>query len=233
VLIDDRQMVLKITENAKKCALFTSVDHKANKELPNYNLDTVTKFWVKKYKTHNTYNQLQAIANEYESAAYTGPPTSAAGSICTNNNTYISALEEMFTHLTMESELVFAVNARSTKRTPSNTLATNMMNNFYQQLMTEKKNKTAKVLAAATTAAKVGTSNGGGGTGGGGTGGVGAGGGRGRWHGCKNGSDLSLFPHCGKNGKHKPDNCFLLPANAGKKLANFIDGKFVYEKKVE
>jgi hypothetical protein len=52
---DNRQMVLKITENTKKC-LFTSVDHEAYNELPNYDLDTVTKFWVKKYKTHNTYN---------------------------------------------------------------------------------------------------------------------------------------------------------------------------------
>ena len=58
-------MVLKITENAKKFALFTSVDHKAYNKLPNYNLDTATKFWVKKYKMHNTYNQSQAIANEY------------------------------------------------------------------------------------------------------------------------------------------------------------------------
>jgi hypothetical protein len=49
----------------------------------------------------------------------------------------------------------------------------------------------------------------------------------------ENESNLPLCPHCGKNGKHKPDNCFLLPANACKKLANFIDGKFVYEKKVE
>jgi hypothetical protein len=56
VSIDDRQMVLKITENAKKCTLFTSMDHDAYDELPNYDLDTVTKFWVKKYKAHNTYN---------------------------------------------------------------------------------------------------------------------------------------------------------------------------------
>jgi hypothetical protein len=54
--IDDGQMVLKITENLKKCTLFTSVDHKAFDKLPNYDLDTVTKFWVEKYKTHNTYN---------------------------------------------------------------------------------------------------------------------------------------------------------------------------------
>jgi hypothetical protein len=36
VLINNGQMVLKITENAKKCALFTSVDHKAYNKLPNY-----------------------------------------------------------------------------------------------------------------------------------------------------------------------------------------------------
>ncbi len=97
----------------------------------------------------------------------------------------------------------------------------------------EMKNEMAKVLAVAMTAAKAGTGNRGGGTGGGGTRGVGAGGGTGRWCGHKNGSNLPLCPHCGKNGKHKPDNCFLIPANAGKKPANFIDGKFVYEKKVE
>jgi hypothetical protein len=56
VLIDDRQIVLKITENMKKGTLLTSVVHKAYNELPNYNLNTVTKFWVKKYKTHNTYD---------------------------------------------------------------------------------------------------------------------------------------------------------------------------------
>jgi hypothetical protein len=110
---------------------------------------------------------------------------------------------------------------------------TNMMNNSCQQLMTEMKNEMAKVLAAATTAAKAGTGNGGGGTGGGDMGGVGTGGGTGHLRGCRNGRDLPLCPHCGKNGKHKSDNCFSLPANAGKKPANFIDGKFVYERKVE
>jgi hypothetical protein len=233
VSIDDGQMVLKITENAKKCALFTSVDHEAYEELQNYNLDTVTKFWVKKYKAHNTYNRLQAIANEYKSVAYAGPPTSSAGSIANNDDTYISVLEETLARLTMECELEFSVTNRAAERTPSNTLATNIMNEFCQQLMTEMKNEIAKVLAAVTTAAKAGTGNGGGGTGGGGTGRVGAGGGTGRLCGRRNGSDLPLCPHCGKNGKHKPDDCFLLPANAGKKLANFIDGKFVYEKKVE
>ncbi len=193
----------------------------------------MTKFWVKKYKAHNTYNQLQAIANEYKSAAYAGPATSSAGSIANDDDTYISVLEETLARLTTEHELAFAVTNRAAKRTSGNTLAMNMMNEFCQQLMTEMKNEMAKVLAVATTAAKACTSNGGGGTGGGGTGGVGPGGGTGRSCGCRNGSDLPLCPHCGKKGKHKPDNCFSLPANAGKKPENFIDGKFVYEKKVE
>ncbi len=155
--IDNKQMVLKITENAKKCALFTSMDYKTYNKLPNCNLDTVTKFWAKKYKTHNTYNQLQAIANKYKSTAYTGPPTSSAESIGNNNETYISILKEMLACLTMERELAFAGTTRSAKRTPSNTLATNTMNKFCQQLMTEMKNEMAKVLDAATTAAKAGT----------------------------------------------------------------------------
>jgi hypothetical protein len=67
-------------------------------------------------------------------------------------------------------------------------------------------------------------------TGGSGTGGVGT---TGCLHGCRNGSDLPLCSHCRKNGKHKPVDYFLLPANAGKKPASFNDGKFVYEKKVE
>ncbi len=85
VSIGNGQMVLKIIENAKKCALFTSMDHEAYDELSNYNLDMVMKFWVKKYKLHNNYNQLQAIANEYKSAAYAGPLTSGAGSIGNND----------------------------------------------------------------------------------------------------------------------------------------------------
>jgi hypothetical protein len=131
VLIDNGQMELKITENAKKCTLFTSMDHKAYDKLPNYDLNTVTKFWMKKYKTHNTYNQLQAIANEYKSAAYAGPPTSGAGFICNDDETYISVLEETLVHLTTERELAFAVTTRSAKRTPRNTLATNTMNKFH------------------------------------------------------------------------------------------------------
>ena len=121
--------------------MFTSVDHKAYNKLPNYDPDMVTKFWVKKYKTHNTYNQLQAIANENESVAYVGPPTSDAASISNGNETYISVLEETLTRLTMERELAFAVTTRSAKKTLSNTLATNLMKDFCQQLMTEMKMK--------------------------------------------------------------------------------------------
>jgi hypothetical protein len=226
-------MVLKITENAKKYALITSMDHEAYNNLLNYNLDMVMKFWVKKYKLHNTYNCLQAIPNEYENAAFAGPSTSAAGSISNNDGAYISALVETLTRLNTGHKLAFALTTRSAKKTPSDTLTTSMMNDFYQQLMTEMKNEIAKVLAAVTTAAKASTSNGGGGTGGCGTGGVGAGGGTEHRRGHKYGSNLPLCPHCGKNGKHKPDDCFALPAKVGKKSANFIDGKFVYAKKVE
>ena len=86
-------MVLKITENAKKCALFTDINHKLYDELPDHALDTVTKFWVKKYKAHTKYIWAQTSANDYESAAYTGPPHNVAGSINDDNETYISALE--------------------------------------------------------------------------------------------------------------------------------------------
>ncbi len=167
---------------------------------------------------------MQAIANEYKSAAYAGPPTSGADSIGNDDETYISVLEETLARLRTKRELAFAVTTRSAKRTPSNMLATNRMNNFCQQLMTEMTNEMAKVLTAATTAVKTGTGNGGG---------VGAGGSTGGLCGHRDGSNLPLCPHCRKNGKHMPDNCFLLPANACKKPANFIDGKFVYEKKVE
>jgi hypothetical protein len=91
----------------------------------------------------------------------------------------------------------------------------------------------AKVLATVMTAAKAGTGNRGSGTGGSGMGGLGAGGGTECLCRCRNDINLPLCPHCGKNGKQKPDDCFSLPANAGKNPANFINGKFVYEKKVE
>ncbi len=129
-MIDNRQMVFKITENTKKCALFTSLDHKAYNKLPNYNLDTVMKFWVKKYKMNNTYNPLQAIVNEYKRGAYAGPSTSNASSIGKDDETYIFVLEETLACLITERESAFAVTTRSAKRTPSNTLATITMNNF-------------------------------------------------------------------------------------------------------
>ena len=78
-------MVLKITENAKKHALLTNIDHKLYDELPNHALDTVTKLWIKKYKAHMKYIWAQAGANEYEDAAYTGPPTSIARSVNDDN----------------------------------------------------------------------------------------------------------------------------------------------------
>jgi hypothetical protein len=139
----------------------------------------------------------------------------------------------MLARLTTERESTLAVNTRSAKRISSNTLATNTMNDFCQQLMTEMKHEMAKVLDVAMTAAKAGTGNRGGGTEGGGMGGVGAGGVTGCSRGSKNGSNLPLCPHYGKNGKHKTDDCFSLPASMRKKQANFIGGKFVYEKKVE
>jgi hypothetical protein len=74
VAIDDGRMVLKITENAIKYALFTKADHKAYNDLPIHDLNAVIKFWVKKYKARNTYQQTQAVANQYESVAYAGPP---------------------------------------------------------------------------------------------------------------------------------------------------------------
>ncbi len=57
------------------------------------------------------------------------------------------------------------------------------------------------------------------------------GGGKERWR--KTRSDLPLCPYCKRNGKHKPENCFSLPANADKKPANFINGKYVNGKKKE
>ena len=102
---------------------------------------------------------MQAIANEDESVAYAGPPTSGTSSIGNDDKTYITVLEETLARLAMERELAFAVTTRSAKRTPSNTLATNTMNKFCQKLMTEMKNEMAKVLAVAKTTAKAGTGN--------------------------------------------------------------------------
>ena len=93
-----------------------------------------------------------------------------------------------------------------------------MFNNFCLQLMTEVKNKMKKVLAAATTAA----------TTGGNTGGGNNAGGLSRTRG-----EIKLCPHCNKQGTHQPEDCFMLPANVAKKPANFIEGRYVNQKKKE
>jgi hypothetical protein len=74
-----------------------------------------------------------------------------------------------------------------------------------------------KVLVAATTAAATGSGARGGDTA--------KDGGKERW--CKTRSDLPLCPHCKRNRKHKPEDCFSLPANADKKPANFINGRYI------
>ncbi len=99
--IDDGRMVLKITENAKKYVLFTNADHEAYDNLPIHDLDAVIKFWVKKYKAHNTCQRTQAVANQYESAAYAGPPPNKEA-VRNDNATYISALEETVARLATE-----------------------------------------------------------------------------------------------------------------------------------
>jgi hypothetical protein len=133
VAIDDRRMVLKITENAKKYGLFTNVDHEPYDDLPIHDLDAVIKFWVKKYKAHNTYQQTQAVANQYKSAAYAGPPLNEEA-VGNDNATYISALEETVAHLAMERETAYAAtNAVITKAAAmslGNTLAANTLNDF-------------------------------------------------------------------------------------------------------
>jgi hypothetical protein len=160
VAIDDERMVLKITENAKKYALFTNADHKVYDNLPIHDLDAVIKFWVKKYKAHNTYQQTQAVANQYKSAAYAEPPPNKEA-VGNDNATYISALEETVARLAMEREMAYAAtNAATTKAaamSPGNTLAANTLNDFRNQLLTEMRNEMKKVLVAAITAVATGS----------------------------------------------------------------------------
>jgi hypothetical protein len=226
VAIDDGRMVLKITENAKKYALFTNVDHEAYDNLPIHNLDTVIKFWVKKYKAHNTYQHTQAVANQYKSGAYAGPPTNKEA-VGNDDATYISALKEMVARLTTEQETAYAATNAATPKSaamsPGNTLAANTLNNFLNQLLMEMRNEMKKVLEAATTAAATGSGARGGDTA--------KEGGKECWR--KTRSDLPLCPHCKRNGKHKPEDCFSLPANADKKPTNFIDGRYLNGKKKE
>ena len=95
-------MVLKITENAKKYALFTTTDHNAYNNLPSHNLAKVIKFWVKKYKAHNTYQRNQTGTNQYKSVAYSGPPPNVMVAAENNDATYISALKETVKQLATE-----------------------------------------------------------------------------------------------------------------------------------
>ncbi len=126
-------MVLKIMENAKKYALFTNADHEVYDNLPIHDLDAVIKFWVKKYKAHNTYQQTQAVADQYESAAYAGPSPNEEA-VGNDNATYISALEETVAHLATERETAYAAtNAATTKvaaMSLGDTLAANTLNDF-------------------------------------------------------------------------------------------------------
>ncbi len=226
VAINDGCMVLKITENAKKYAFFTNADHKAYNNLPSHDLDAVIKFWVKTYKAHNTCQQTQAVANQYKSVAYAGPPPNEEA-VRNDDATYISALEETMARLVMEGETVYAATnaatAKAAAMSPGNTLAANTLNDFQNQLLTEMRNEMKKVLVAAMTAAATGSGTRGGNTA--------KDGGKERWR--KTRSDLPLCPHCKRNGKHKPENCFSLPANADMKPAYFIDGRYVNGKKKE
>ena len=75
-----------------------------------------------------------------------------------------------------------------------------------------------KVLAAATTAATTCGNTGGGNNAGGRS---------------RNRGELKLCPHCNKKGAHKPEDCFMLPANVAKKPSNFIKRRYVNQKKKE
>jgi len=132
---------------------------------------------------------------------------------------YISSLKERVKHLATECKNAFATTAKPTQPLEY-VLMANTLNDFCTQLTREVKNKMKKVLAVATTAAKTGSNTGGGLN----TGGRG-------WH--KAQGDLTLCPHCKKKGTHKPEDCFMLPANATKIPANFIAGLFVNKKKKE
>jgi hypothetical protein len=181
---------------------------------------------VKKYKARNTYQRTQAVANQYKSAAYVGPPSNEKA-VGNDNATYISALEEMVARLVTEQETAYAAtNAATTKAAAmslGNTLAANTLNDFRNQLLMEMRNEMKKVLGAATTAAATGSRARGGDTE--------KDGGKELWH--KTRSDLPLCPHCKRNRKHKLEDCFSLPAIADKTPANFIDGRYLNGKKTE
>ena len=129
VAIDNGRMVLKITDNAKKYALFTNADHEAYDNLPSHNLEEVIKFWVKKYKAHNIYQKTQAVSNQYESAAYAGPPPNVTTAAINSDATYISALEESVTRQTAECEMTLAPTAKTTQ-SPGDALMASTLDDF-------------------------------------------------------------------------------------------------------
>ncbi len=202
--------------------MFTNADHEAYNYLPIHNLDAVIKFRVKKYKAHNTYQRTQAVANQYKSTAYAGSPPNEEA-VGNDDATYISALEETVARLAMERETAYAAtNAATTKAaamSPGNTLTANTLNDFQNHLLMEMRNEMKKILAAATTAATTGS--------GARRGDTAKDGGKE----CKTRSDLPLCPNCKRNGKHKPEDCFSLPANADKKPANVIDRRYLNGKR--
>ena len=132
--------------------MFTTADHEAYNDLPSHNLAGVIKLWVKKYKAHNTYQRNQAVTNQYESVAYSGPPPNVMEVAEDDDATYISALEGMVKQMATERETAYAATTKPTQP-PGDALMASTLNDFCLQLMTEVKNEMKKVLAAATTAA--------------------------------------------------------------------------------
>ncbi len=227
-------MVLKIIENAQKYALITNANHKAYDDLPIHNLDTVIKFWVRKYKADNTYQQTQAVANQYKSVAYVEPPPNKEA-VRNDDANYISALEETVAcHATERETAYAAINAATTKAAampPGDTLAANTLNDFQNQLLTKMRNEMKKVLAGNFSKFEKIPEYGAATGSGAGRGDTAKDGGKECW--CKTRSDLPLCPHCKRSGKHKPEDRFSVPANINKKRANFIDGRYVNGKKKE
>jgi hypothetical protein len=74
----------------------------------------VIKFWVKKYKAHNTYQRNQTVTNQYESVAYSRPPPNVTVAAEKDVATYISALKETVKQLATEQDTAYA--ATTTKK---------------------------------------------------------------------------------------------------------------------
>ena len=209
VNIDDERMILTITSNAMKCALFTQQDHEGYNDLTTKDLASVKAYWVKKYKAHKKFNRDQAATNEYESAAYTTepPPPSVPAEI----ETYVTALEDSIARLMVDREDALTIN--TTTATPATSTAA----------------LEAEVKRLTTLVSTLMANNGGGGGGGGGEGGGRRRSQRGK---DKDGNPLPKCPHCNKPATHKPDDCFSLAKNEEKrKAAGFEDGRFTNKKK--